>query len=111
MQIPIETFGEVIVAHAPDEFTEEAALEFARALKQPIESGRNRVVAQMERSDVFDSAALETLLELHEQLRSSGGNLTICSLSDTGRKIFEMTRLSEQFDVFDAVVDAVAAMQ
>lgn len=111
MQIPVETFGDVTVAHAPDEFTEEAALEFARALKPSIESGRSKVVAQMDRSDIFDSAALETLLDLHDQLRGQGGNLTICGLSETGRKIFEMTRLEDQLDIFDTVVEAVAGMQ
>ena len=109
MQISTETFGQVLVAHTPDELTEDTAAAFFDALGGPVASGHVRIVLQMDRSDVFDSSGLTALLDFHESLKRSGGNLKISGLADHARKIFEVTRLDQRIDVFGSVIDAVAS--
>ena len=111
MHINTETFGNVLVAHTPDELTEETVSLFLDALAAPIEAGQVRVVLQMDRSDVYDSAGLTALLDLQDQLRGRGGNVKVTGLGDPGRKIFEVTRLDRRFDLFDSVVDAVGSFR
>ena len=111
MQITTETFGNVLVAHTPDEFTEESSRDFLLALEKAIDAGHVCIIAQMDRTDAYDSEALESLLDLQELLREKGGNLKVSGLVDPGRKIFEITRLDQRLDLFDSVIDAVASFQ
>lgn len=111
MQINTETFGNVLVAHTPDELTEETIPTFIEALERNIQEGRVSVVLQMDRSETYDSVALTGLLDLQDRLRSQGGGMKISGLEDPGRKIFEVTRLDRRFDLFESVIDAVSSFQ
>ena len=111
MKLTTETFGNVMVAHTPDDMTEETSSEFLDALERSIDEGHIHIIAQMDRTDAYDSAGLAALLDLQDQLRERGGNLKICGLADPGRKIFEITRLDRRFDLFESVIDAVASFQ
>lgn len=111
MQITTETFGQVLVAHTPDELTDETQSIFLGAFDAPIDSGQVRVVLQMDRTEMFDSSGLTSLVDLQDRLRARGGNVKICGLADHGRKIFEVTRLDRRFDLFDSVIDAVSSFR
>jgi anti-anti-sigma factor len=111
MQITTETFGNVMVAHTPDDVTEEEFSAFIEELDESIEEGQFNIVAQMDRSETYDSFGLNALVELQERLREKGGNLKISGLGEPGRKIFEVTRLDRQFDIFESVIDAVSSFQ
>ncbi len=111
MHITTETFGDVMVVHTPDDLTEETSNEFLDAMQPSINAGHVLVVAQMDRTDGYDSAGLEALLDLQDVLRENGGNLKVSGLVDPGRKIFEVTRLDQRFDLFDSVIDAVSSYQ
>ncbi|MEX0703961.1 MAG: STAS domain-containing protein [Planctomycetales bacterium] len=107
MQVTMETFGKVLVAHTPDDLNADTAPGFLDALARPIDEGQTRIVLQMDRSETYDSAGLAALLDLQDQLREQGGQLKISGLGEPGRKIFEITRLDRRFDLFDSVIDAV----
>lgn len=109
MAINTETFGRVLVAHTPEELNEESARELMSALETPVANGTVCVVAQMDRTESLDSAGLTALLDLRDELRQHGGNLKVCNLTETGQKIFELTRLDNHLDTFDSVIDAVAS--
>jgi anti-sigma B factor antagonist len=111
MHIATETFGDVLVAHTPDELTEETAEAFLEALAPPLEAGQVQIVLQVDRSEAWDSAGLTALLDLQDRLRERGGRLTISGLGDPGKKIFELTRLDRQFDLFESVIDAVSSFR
>ena len=109
MAINTETFGRVVVAHTPEELNEETARELMSALEEPVAQGTVCVVAQMERTESLDSSGLTALLDLRDELRQQGGNLKVCNLTETGQKVFELTRLDDHLDTFDSMIDAVAS--
>lgn len=111
MHINTETFGNVLVAHTPDELSEDTLPELREVIERHIESGLVKVVLQMDRSEQYDSVGLTALVELQEELRQRGGNVKVSGLADPGLTIFKVTRLDRQFDVFDSVVDAVSSYQ
>ncbi len=111
MQINTETFGDVLVAHTPDEITEETSEPFFDALNESVESGQRNIVLQMDHSDHFDSVGLSSLLEFKESIRHQGGTIKISGLVDPGKKIFEITRLNNRFELFDSVIDAVSSFR
>lgn len=109
MAITTETFGRVLVAHTPEELNEETSRDLMNTLETPVANGTVNIVAQMDRTEVLDSAGLTALLDLRDELRQHGGNLKICNLTETGRKVFDLTRLDDKLDTFDSVIDAVAS--
>jgi anti-sigma B factor antagonist len=111
MQITTEIFGNVLVAHTPDELTDDTSADFVNSLSEAINEKHFQVVLQMDRSDVLDSEGLTALLDLQDLTREQGGNLKISGLEEPGKKILEMTRLDQRIDLFDSVIEAVASFR
>jgi len=104
MNLPTEIFGEVIVAHTPEELGADQAEEFESYLPT-VE--RKKVVLDLDSTESLDSKGLEAMLNVQDQLRDQGGDVKIATTNATNRKIFEITRLDQQLEVFDSVIDAV----
>jgi len=111
MHIETETFGHVLVAHTPDEITEDTAGPFMETLNQSVDAGQIFVVLQMDRSELFDSAGLTALVELQDELRERMGKLSLSELSETGKRVLDVTQLDRQFDIFESLLEAVGSMQ
>lgn len=111
MQITTETFGDVVVVHTPDDLMEEASRLLSDAIESHLRKGSSSIVLQMDRTDGYDSIGLSSLLDLQDQARQAGGSVKISGLPDLGRKIFEITRLDQRFDLFESVIDAVASFR
>jgi anti-anti-sigma factor len=104
MNLPTEVFGNVVVVHTPDELSVDQAERFEGfigALDQ------NRVVLDIDNTELLDSAGLTALLNCHERLSEVGGAARVATTSVTNRKILEITRIDHQIEVFESVLDAV----
>lgn len=104
MKLPTETFGDVIVAHTPEELSGDTADQLEQVL-----TGLDRVnvVLDISGSETIDSGGLEAICTAQEALRALGGDLKVSTTSSVNRKILEITRLDEQIEVYEAVIDAV----
>ncbi|MBN1396017.1 MAG: STAS domain-containing protein [Pirellulales bacterium] len=108
MNLPTEIFDDVIVVHTPDELgaDQKEALEgYVSALE------RRNVVFDLDATETIDSQGLESLLSVQDKLRDAGGEAKIATTNAANRKIFELTRLDQQLEVFDSVVEAVKSFQ
>ena len=104
MKFPTEIFGDVAVVHTP----EEVGADTAQALEQFLTTReRAQVVVDLDGSETFDSGGLEALLNAQEALRGLAGDLKIATGNPANRKIFEMTRMDQQLEVFETVLEAV----
>jgi len=104
MKLPTEIFGDVVVAHTPEEMAEDQAEgfeAFAMSLDQV------KVIVDIDGTESLDSAGLTSLLNARDALRELDGDLKIATTNSVNRKILEITRLDQQLDVFDSVIDAV----
>ena len=108
MNLPTEIFGSVVVVHAPEELGGEQADSFETCIGR-VE--RNNVVLDLDATETLDSAGLIALLNAQDKFRELDGDLKIATANATNRKILEITRLDQQLDVFDSVLDAVKAYQ
>ena len=104
MKLPTEVFGDVIVVHTPEDLSGEAAGQLEMFLTT-LE--RANVIVDINGSETIDSAGLEQLLGAQETLRGLLGDLKIATSVPANRKILEITRLDQQLEVFDSVIDAV----
>jgi len=108
MNLPTEIFGNVIVVHTPEELRAEGCEEF-EAYIPTLE--RDNVVLDVDNTEEIDSKGLTALLKVQETLRDRGGEVKIAANNPVNRKIFEITRLDQQIEVFESVIDAVKSFR
>jgi anti-anti-sigma factor len=104
MNLPSEIFGDVVVVHTPDELGGDQGPGFVAFMDQ---FDRKHIVVDLDGTESLTSGGLEALLEVHDKLRELNGDLKIATTNRYNRKILEMTRLDQQLDVFDSVIEAV----
>jgi anti-sigma B factor antagonist len=108
MNLPTEIFGSVAVVHAPEELGTDQIGPFDTFLGSLSQSA---VVLDLDSNELLDSAGLTALVELQDRLRIAQGDLKIATTNPINRKILELTRLDQQLEVFDSVVDAVKSFR
>ena len=108
MNLPTEIFGDVMVVHTPEELGADQAGLFQDHLAQADQA---RIVIDLDSTESLDSAGLTALMNAQDGLRERGGDLKVSTTNATNRKILEITRLDEQLDVFDSVIDAVKSFR
>ena len=108
MHLPTEIFGDVIVVHTPEELGAEQCDAF-EAFVPSLE--RRNVVLDIDATEIIDSMGLTTLLDAQDKLRDDGGEAKIATTNAYNRKILELTRLDQQLEVFNSVVDAVKSFR
>ncbi len=102
--LPTELFGDVLVIHTPDELSDDQINRFVRFVD---EREQRKIVLDMNLTELVDSEGLTAILDCQNKVRERHGDLKIASTHTINRKILEMTRLDEQLEVYDSVVDAV----
>lgn len=104
MQLASEVFGEVVVIHAPEEISEDAADGLFNYLTT---RPKQRIIFDLDGTETIDSAGLGMLLDVQDKLRECDGDLKITTTNKTNAKILEVTRLDEHLEVWNSVIDAV----
>ncbi len=104
MKLPTEVFGDVVVVHTQEEVGDDVAARlesFLTSLDRPC------VVVELDGTETIDSSGLEALCNAQEALRGLHGDLKLATSNLMNRKIFEITRLDQQLEVYSSVLDAV----
>ena len=108
MNLPTEVFENVVVVHTPEELGGEQSGVFATHVS---EMDHANVVLDVDDTETLDSKGLEAVLEAQDRLRARGGDVKLATSNPINRKIFEITRLDQQLEMFDSVVDAVKSFR
>jgi anti-sigma B factor antagonist len=108
MNLPTEIFGNVAVIHSPEELVAEQAELFQNYIGH---QEHQNIVLDLDNTEALDSAGLTALLDVQNGLREKTGDLKIATTNSINRKILEITRLDEQLEVFDSVIDAVKSFR
>jgi anti-sigma B factor antagonist len=104
MNLPCEIFGDVMVVHSPDDLGTDSAPGFTAFLDN---ADRKNIVLDLDGTEQIGSAGLEAMIDVQHRLRDIGGDMKIATTNRYNRKILEMTRLDQQLEVFESVIDAV----
>jgi anti-anti-sigma factor len=104
MKLPTEVFGDVVVVHTPEELGEDIT-EYLENFLTTLDRGK--VIIDLNGTESIDSGGLAALLAVQDALRERSGDLKITTNNKINRKILEVTRLDEQLEVFESVIEAV----
>ena len=107
MKINHQTFGSVDVCMPVGALVDEDAERVGEHLRAQAEGLNPRFVVGMDEVPYMDSVALEGLLSTAEALQARGVRLKLVGVNPTCREVFEITGLSNRFQFFESIEDAV----
>ena len=107
MKIHEQTSGAVAVLKPAGPLAQDDAKVFKDHVTRNLGVHLGRFVVDMSDVPFVDSAGLEALVDVTEQLSQSGRSLKLCSANKTIREVLHLTNLAAQFDLFEDVNTAV----
>lgn len=107
MQIEQQRQGAVTVVKPVGPLVGEDADQFRGAISEVMQASLGRFVVDASAVPFADSRGLEVLLEITDELASSGRALHLCGASDTLREVLDLVEMAAQFEYDSDVNTAV----
>jgi anti-anti-sigma factor len=113
VQVSAIRYADVLVVAVKGRIDYMNAEEFKAALLPHLQScaaGRDHVALDLSRLEYVSSAGLRVLMIAAKDVRARKGRLVAVSLQPVVREIFEISRFTLVFDIFESVQDALRAL-
>jgi len=81
--------------------------ELTVVFKDCVQRPNSEIILDCKSAKFMDSAVLELLLHVHNDLKNNGGELKIIGLNEICRDILYATRLINVFNVFSDINEAI----
>lgn len=92
--------GEIDLYNAPD---------IKDTIKQQIDAGKKKIIINLKDVVYIDSSGIGALISSLSNLKKVGGGLKILHVYDSVKKVFELTKLTSFFEIYDNEDDAVGS--
>lgn len=92
--------GEIDLYNAPD---------IKDNIKVLIDEGKRQIIINLEKVSYIDSSGIGVLISSLSNLKKVGGALKIINVYASVKKVFELTKLTSFFDIFDGEDEAIAS--
>lgn len=111
MKLSYEDYENLSIVTLSGEFTADDEDAFRRAMTDRLGNGTRHLVFDVECLEQIDSAGLEALLWIQQQLNRQGGQMRLVKVDPHIKTIFMITRLERRFEQFDKVELAVRSVR
>ncbi len=91
MQITVKTTNEVKVLAFEGRLDTGTSPDAQQQLTRLIEEGETKILVNLEKVDYISSAGLRVLLVVAKQLKTTDGELRICSLNEVVKEVFDIS--------------------
>ncbi len=109
MEINRRESGEVVIFDINGEIDLYNAPEIKDKIKDEMNNGKVNIVINLDKVSYIDSSGIGVLISSLSNLKKVGGALKLINVYASVRKVFELTKLTSFFDIYDSEVDAMAA--
>jgi anti-anti-sigma factor len=103
MKLSYEDHGLITVITLSGELTADQADTFRRSVTERFNAGIRDVILNIEHLVLVDSAGLELMLWLLDEVGERGGQMRLVKPDEIVSKILELTRLERRFTLFETV--------
>ena len=107
MKIQTQDYNEVTVIELQGDLESDFCEALKKAISDTIVRGQSGVVLDMNGVGFIDSEGLEQLLWAGDYCRENKCELRLSGLDENCEKILEITRISEEFDRYSELSEAV----
>lgn len=111
MKLSYEDHSTISVLTVSGELTVDQSDAFRRACQERLAAGIHDIVLDLEHLVLIDSAGLELLLWLVDELGERGGQIRLVKPDDTIRKILQLTRLDRRFNIHQSIESAAKSLR
>lgn len=111
MEISRRESGDVFVLDVNGEIDLYNAPEIKETINQLVSTGKYRVVINLEKVAYIDSSGIGALISSLSNLKKYQGGLKIVNVGGSVRKVFELTKLTSFFEIYDSESEAVASFK
>lgn len=101
MDITKRTRGDVVVLDISGEIDLYNAPEIKDIINKLIEEKRYNVIINLEKVSYIDSSGIGALISSLSNLKKYQGGLKIINVYASVRKVFELTKLTSFFEIYD----------
>ncbi len=91
MEISIKTTNEVKVLAFEGRLDTQTSPDAQMQLTQLIQGGETKILVNLEKLDYISSAGLHVLLAAAKQMKTTEGELRICSLNEVVKEVFDIS--------------------
>lgn len=109
MEIKTRVVDSVVILDIDGEIDLYNAPEIKDTIKQQMDGGHKKIIINLENVSYIDSSGIGALISSLSNLKKIGGGLKIIHVYDSVRKVFELTKLTSFFDIYDSEDEAINA--
>lgn len=111
MEIKQRSNNDVIILDIEGEIDLYNAPEIKDIINQLIEDQKYNVIINLEKVTYIDSSGIGALISSLSNLKKYQGGLKIINVYASVRKVFELTKLTSFFEIFDSENEALESFQ
>ncbi|MCX7677700.1 MAG: STAS domain-containing protein [Spirochaetes bacterium] len=109
MDINKRTKDDIVLLDITGEIDLYNAPEIKDIINKLIEEKKYNVVINLEKVSYIDSSGIGALISSLSNLKKYQGGLKIINVYASVRKVFELTKLTSFFEIYDSEEDAIAS--
>lgn len=109
MDINRRESGDVVIFDINGEIDLYNAPEIKEKIKEEMNNGKVNIIINLDKVSYIDSSGIGVLISSLSNLKKVGGALKLINVYASVRKVFELTKLTSFFDIYDSEADALAA--
>ncbi len=107
MEIEVRNRDKVAILDINGEIDLYNAPEIKSKIGELMESGKSDIIINLEKVSYIDSSGIGVLISSLSSLKKAGGSLKIINVFASVRKVFELTKLTSFFDIYDSEDNAM----
>jgi anti-sigma B factor antagonist len=111
MKLSYEDHQHITVITVSGELTVDQADAFRRACQDRMANGIRHVVLDIQHLSSVDSAGLELMLWLVDELGKQQGHLRLVNPDETVAMVLRLTRLDRRFDIHQSIESAAKSLR
>ena len=111
MKLSYEDHEAISVVTVSGELLADQSDAFRRTCQDRMQAGIRDIVLDLEYMTQIDSAGLEALLWIMDELAERHGQMRLVNPDETIKTVLEVTRLNRKFDVHDSIQAAAKSLR
>lgn len=111
MEINRRESGEIVIFDINGEIDLYNAPEIKDKIKEEMNKGKVNIIINLDKVSYIDSSGIGVLISSLSNLKKVGGALKLINVYASVRKVFELTKLTSFFDIYDSESDALGAFK
>ncbi|MCX7883250.1 MAG: STAS domain-containing protein [Brevinematales bacterium] len=111
MEINRRETGDVVIFDIKGEIDLYNAPEIKEKIKDEINKGKVNIIINLDKVSYIDSSGIGVLISSLSNLKKVGGAMKLINVYASVRKVFELTKLTSFFEIYDSEADALAAFK